>query len=75
MAANGISTLAFKNRRQNAKHAAASTKRATTSRRSTLNINQLPTKYGVDNNSASAIIQNDHTGNPGGLMITGRPWT
>lgn len=66
MAANGISTLATKQARQAAKLAAAATKRAATSRRSTLNISQLPTVY-----SGNAISDN---ANSGGLVL-GRPWT
>ena len=63
MAANGISTLAFKNRRQNAKLAAASTKRATTSRRSTLNINKFRGKnaekqiYELNNDNKFSLQQ------------------
>lgn len=71
MASNGISTLAFKRDRQNAKLAAASAKRATTERRSTLDATQLPTQYGVDSNAAEDIVDNE---NSGGLQ-TGRPWT
>lgn len=66
MAANGISTLATKQARQAAKLAAAATKRAATSRRSTLNISQLPTQY-----SGNVITDN---ANSGGLVL-GRPWT
>ena len=49
MAANGISTLANKKLRQEAKLAAAATKRGTTGRRNTLNLSQLPTVYKADN--------------------------
>lgn len=71
MAANGISTLEFKRARQDAKLAAAAIKRGTTGRRNTLDATQLPTRYGVGDNSATAIVDNL---NPGGL-VTGRPWT
>jgi allophanate hydrolase subunit 1 len=66
MAQNGISTLSTKQARQAAKLAAAATRRAATSRRSTLNISQLPTVY-----SGNAISDN---ANSGGLVL-GRPWT
>ena len=66
MAQNGISTLATKQAKQNAKLAAAATKRAASGRRSTLNTGQLPTVY-----SANSILDN---ANAGGL-VTGRPWT
>ncbi len=66
MAQNGISTLATKQARQNAKLAAAATKRAASGRRSTLNTGQLPTVY-----SGNSISDN---ANAGGL-VTGRPWT
>lgn len=66
MAANGISTLATKQARQDAKLAAAATKRATDGRRSTLNTSQLPTVY-----SGNDLVDN---ANVGGL-VQGRPWT
>jgi len=66
MAQNGISTLSTKQARQAAKLAAATTKRAATSRRSTLNTGQLPTLY-----SGNVVVDN---ANVGGL-VTGRPWT
>jgi hypothetical protein len=66
MAQNGISTLATKQAKQAAKLAAAATKRASTGRRSTLNIDQLPTVY-----SGNVVVDN---ANVGGLVI-GRPWT
>ena len=71
MAANGISTLQYKRDRQNAKLAAAATKRSGTGRRSTLDNTQLPTLYGVGSNLAGDIIDN---ANAGGL-VAGRPWT
>lgn len=69
MAANGISTLQFKRARQDAKLAAAAIKRAATGRPSTLDVSLLPTRYGVDNNAASAIVNN------AGTLAPGRPWT
>jgi hypothetical protein len=66
MAQNGISTLATKQAKQAAKLAAAATKRASTGRRSTLNIDQLPTVY-----SGNVVVDN---ANVGGLVV-GRPWT
>lgn len=68
MAANGISTLATKQARQEAKLNLAATKRSADpyrSSRSTLDINLLPTKY-VDN----TVVNNP---NVGGLQ-PGRPW-
>lgn len=70
MAANGISTLEFKELRQDAKLALAATARTASGRRDTLVLSQLPTTYGVGDNSASAIVDN---ANVGGL-VTGRPW-
>ena len=67
MAANGISTLANKKLRQEAKLSAAATKRGTTGRRNTLNLSQLPTVYKADNTLTN-------NANSGGL-VTGRPWT
>ena len=69
MAANGISTLQYKRARQDAKLAAAAIKRAATGRVSTLDASLLPTRYGVNNNAASAIINNP------GTLTPGRPWS
>ena len=66
MSANGISTLATKQAKQAAKLALATTKRAASGRRSTLTINNLPTKY-----SGNTLVDNP---NAGGL-IKGRPWS
>jgi hypothetical protein len=66
MAANGISTLSTKQAKQAAKLALATTERAARSRRSTLTINNLPTKY-----SGNALVDN---ANVGGLVL-GRPWS
>jgi hypothetical protein len=68
MAQNGISTLSTKQQRQEAKLAAAAAKRAgeTPARRSTLDINKLPTKY-----SGNDVVDNP---NPSGLL-PGRPWS
>ena len=74
MAANGISTLANKKLRQEAKLAQANADRAARNvvepgryADVTADINQLPTKYDTDN----SLIDN---ANSGGL-VTGRPWT
>lgn len=71
MAANGISTLQFKRDRQDAKLSLATTDRTATGRRDTLGATQLPTRYGVDDNAASAIVNNPNSGG----LIEGRPWT
>lgn len=73
MAANGISTLANKKLRQEAKLAQANADRAARNvvepgryADTTADINQLPTKYDTDN----SLIDNP---NAGGLK-PGRPW-
>jgi len=71
VAANGISTLEFKRDRQDAKLQLASSNRAATGRRSTLEETQLPTLYAPSNNDTNDVIDN---ANAGGL-VTGRPWT
>jgi hypothetical protein len=71
VAANGISTLEFKRDRQDAKLQLASSNRAATGRRSTLDETQLPTLYAPSNNDTNDVIDN---ANAGGL-VTGRPWT
>lgn len=71
MAQNGISTLQYKRDRQEAKLALAAIKRAASGRRSVLNLDQLPTLYGIDDNSAEAIVDNSNTGG----LVLGRPWT
>lgn len=66
MAANGISTLATKQARQEAKLAVAAAKRATDPARyprATPDTELLPTKY----------VGNDTVDNPGPLQ-PGRPW-
>lgn len=70
MSANGISTLPYKRDRQSAKLSQAAADRTATGRRATVDLTQLPTVYGIDNNSASAIVDNP---NAGGL-VSGRPW-
>ena len=74
MAANGISTLANKKLRQEAKLALANADRAARNvvepgryADVTADINQLPTKYDTDN----SLIDNANTGG----LVTGRPWT
>lgn len=71
MAANGISTLATKRERQDAKLSQASSERAATGRRSTLDATQLPTRYAVGSNDPDDIVDNPNTGG----LVTGRPWT
>lgn len=71
MAANGISTLATKRERQDAKLALATTDRGNSGRPNTLDATLLPTRYGVGSNAAEDIVDNP---NPGGLQ-PGRPWT
>jgi hypothetical protein len=73
MAANGISTLANKKLRQEAKLAQANADRAARNvvepgryADTTADINQLPTKYAADN----SIIDNPNTGG----LKPGRPW-
>ena len=73
MAANGISTLANKKLRQEAKLALANADRVARNvvepgryADVTADINQLPTKYDTDN----SLIDNANTG---GLKL-GRPW-
>jgi len=74
MAANGISTLANKKLRQEAKLAQANADRAARNvvepgryADTTADINQLPTKYDTDN----SLIDNANTGG----LKPGRPWT
>jgi hypothetical protein len=71
MAANGISTLATKRARQDAKLALAGTNRTASGRRDTLDITQLPTVYAVGDNDTNNVVDN---ANAGGL-VDGRPWT
>ena len=65
MAANGISTLATKELKQQAKLAAAAIKRAATGRRAYLDITELPTQYSGNN-----TVDNPNTGG----LVVGRPW-
>ena len=73
MAANGISTLANKKLKQEAKLAQANADRAARNvvepgryTDTTADINQLPTKYDTDN----SLIDNANTGG----LKPGRPW-
>lgn len=73
MSANGISTLANKKLRQEAKLAQANADRAARNvvepgryADTTADINQLPTKYDTDN----SLIDNPNTGG----LKPGRPW-
>ena len=71
MAANGISTLPLKRDRQDAKLAAAATKRQADGKtRYTLDETQLPTLYNATSNTGE-LVDNE---NAGGL-VEGRPWT
>lgn len=71
MAANGISTLAFKRGRQDAKLALAAINRGLTGRRDILDATQLPTRYGIGSNLPEDIVNNPNVGG----LIAGRPWT
>ena len=77
MAANGISTLATKRERQEAKLALAGTDRADRNvvepgryDDTTADITQLPTAYAVGDNDTNNVVDNP---NVGGLQ-QGRPW-
>lgn len=77
MAANGISTLATKRERQDAKLALAEQDRADrnaveTGRYAdvTADATQLPTRYAVGDNDTNNVVDNPNTG---GLKV-GRPW-
>lgn len=70
MAANGISTLQYKRDRQIAKLELAATNRASSGRRDTYELTQLPTVYAIDNNNTNDV---DDNANASGLII-GRPW-
>jgi hypothetical protein len=65
MSANGIAHLSTKQARQDAKLAAAATKRSATGRRSTLDKTELPTVY-----SSNAVVDQPNVGG----LVTGRPW-
>lgn len=70
MAANGISTLEFKQQRQAAKLALAAADRAASGRPSVADVTQLPTTYATGSNSASDIVDNPNTNG----LRPGRPW-
>ena len=70
MSANGISRLQYKADRQAAKLALAAEERASTGRRSTLDITELPTVYAPDDNDTTHVIDNPNTGG----LVVGRPW-
>jgi sirohydrochlorin ferrochelatase len=63
---NKINRLATRQLRQEAKLALAILDRAASSKRSTLTINDLPTKY-----SGDTIVDNPNTGG----LVVGRPWS
>jgi hypothetical protein len=68
MAANGISTLATKQLKQEAKLAQATTDRANVGHpRSTLVTSQLPSLY-----AGNVSVSNPNAGN---IAVVGRPWT
>lgn len=77
MAANGISTLATKRERQEAKLAQAEADRAARNvvepgryADVTADLTQLPTVYAVGDNDTNNVVDNANTG---GLKV-GRPW-
>ena len=63
---NKINRLATRQLRQEAKLALATLDRSASSKRSTLTINDLPTKY-----SGDTIVDNPNTGG----LVLGRPWS
>ena len=68
---NKINKLANRQLRQEAKLALATLDRAASSKRSTLTINNLPTKY-----SGDTIVDNPNSDGAGGiLLVEGRPWS
>jgi len=72
MSANGISHLALKRDRQDAKLALAATDRtAAGNPRDTLDITQLPTRYHTSSNKSGDSIDNPNIGG----LVDGRPWT
>ena len=77
MAANGISTLATKRERQDAKLTQANADRAARNvvqpgryADVTADATQLPTRYAVGDNDTNNVVDNPNTG---GLKV-GRPW-
>lgn len=77
MAANGISTLATKRERQDAKLALANQDRINRNTAEpgryddvTADATQLPTRYAVGDNDTNNVVDNPNTG---GLKV-GRPW-
>ena len=70
MAANGISTLALKRDRQEAKLELAASKRAATGRNSEYDLSQLPTLYHPTDN-AGALVENPNSAG----LLKGRPWS
>ena len=68
---NKINKLANRQLRQEAKLALATLDRAASSKRSTLTIDNLPTKY-----SGDTIVDNPNSDGAGGiLLVEGRPWS
>lgn len=77
MSANGISTLATKRQRQDAKLALAGQDRADRNTvepgryaDTTADATQLPTRYAIGDNNTNNVVDNP---NSGGLLL-GRPW-
>ena len=70
MAANGISTLALKRDRQEAKLALAAINRAASGRNSEYDLSQLPTLYHPTDN-AGALVDNPNSAG----LLEGRPWS
>ena len=72
MAANGISTQAFKQQRQVAKLNLARTNRTNEGKtRTNYDITQLPTQYATGDNFTGNVVDNANTGG----LVAGRPWT
>jgi len=77
MSLNGISTLATKRERQDAKLLLAGTDRANRNlvepgryADTTADATQLPTRYAIGDNDTNNVVDNANTG---GLLL-GRPW-
>ena len=77
MAANGISTLATKRARQDAKLTLAGQDRAAVNVNepgryadTTADATQLPTRYAVGDNDTNNVVDNPNSGG----LLPGRPW-
>lgn len=71
MSANGISRLPYKRDRQEAKLNLAAISRAAQGKPAVLDLSLLPVLYGIEDNSPSALIFNEHSTG----LLAGRPWT